>query len=195
MARRILQFVEMRRALRRERVVRDRRNPLDHYDDAELVKRYRFSREGIMTITDIVAADVQHPTRRNYALLPYQQVLIALQYYATGTFQYVAGDPLQVSQQTAWRAIHRVTDSLAKKIGDYVKFPDARNIASVKDGFYWMRNNYTFPGVIGCVDGTHIWILSPHTNEVDYVNRKGYTSLNCQVIRASRFNSMVPISD
>ena len=93
MARRILQLVEMRRALRRERVFRDRRNPLDHYDDAELVKRYRFSREGIMTITDIVAADVQHPTRRNYALLPYQQVLIALQYYATGTYIMWLGTP------------------------------------------------------------------------------------------------------
>jgi hypothetical protein len=77
---------------------------MDIFDDAELVKRYRFSREGIMMITDIVTPDIEHPTRKNFALLPSQQVLIALQYYATGTFQYVVGDPLQVSQRTAHRA-------------------------------------------------------------------------------------------
>ena len=75
----------------------------------------------------------------------------------------MAGDPLQVSQQTAWRAIHRVTDSLAKKIGDYVKFPDARNIASVKDGFYWMRNNYTLSwGDRLCGWNSHMDNISTH---------------------------------
>ena len=127
MGRRVLKLAELRRAMRRERVFRDRRNPLDIFDDAELVKRYRLSREGIMATTDIVAPDIEHPSRRYFALLPSQQVLIALQYYATGTFQYVVGDPLQVSQQTSWCVIHCVTNSLAEKIGDYVQFPDARN--------------------------------------------------------------------
>ena len=135
MARRILELAELRRGMRRERIFRDRRNPIDIFDDAELVKRYRFSREGIMRITDIVKNDIEHPTRRNHALLPSQQVLIALQYYTTGTFQYVVGDPLQVSPQTAWRAIHNVTNSLAEKIGDYVKFPNAQSMANIKDGF------------------------------------------------------------
>ena len=59
---------------------RDRSNPLDSFNDAELVKRCRFFRVGIMHIMDIVALDIQHETRMNFALLPYRQVLIALQY-------------------------------------------------------------------------------------------------------------------
>ena len=140
--------------MRRERVSRDHRNPLDIFDDAELVKRYRLSREGIMAVTDIVAPDIEHLRRRNFALLPQsQQVLIALQYYATGTFQFV-GDPLQVSQQNSWCAIHRVTNSLGEKIGNYVKFPDARNMTKVKYGFYTMRHCTLSrsDGPIGCVD-------------------------------------------
>ena len=35
---------ENRRALRRDRVFRDRWNPLDVYDDAEILRRYRFTR-------------------------------------------------------------------------------------------------------------------------------------------------------
>lgn len=179
MARRIMELVELRRQIRKERVFRDRRNPLDFFDDDKVYERYRFTREGIMHITDIVAPDIEHDTVRNHALLPYQQVLIALQYYATGTFHNVVGDPLQVHRSTANRAIHRVTNALCRRLDDFVKFPDENTIGEIKDGFFNMRR---FPGVIGCVDGTHIWIERPHENEVDYVNRKGYSSINVQVI-------------
>jgi len=40
----------------------------------------------------ILDKDVQHQTRRGVALTPMQQVLIALRFYATGTFQRVIGD-------------------------------------------------------------------------------------------------------
>ena len=46
MARRILELAKIRRTMQKERVFRDRRNPLDIFDDAELVKRCRFSMEG-----------------------------------------------------------------------------------------------------------------------------------------------------
>ncbi|XP_041367057.1 putative nuclease HARBI1 [Gigantopelta aegis] len=132
-----------------------------------------------MRITDIVAVDIEHETRRNCALLPYQQVLIALQYYASGTFHIIVGDPLQISQSTACRSIHRVSTSLAQKIDDFVKFPNNAEAQGIKDEFFQIAQ---FPGVIGCVDGTHVWIISPHEHKVDFVNRKGYHSINVQVI-------------
>jgi hypothetical protein len=42
----------------------------------------------------------------------------------------------------------------------------------IKQGFY---ESGGFPGVIGCVDGTHVRITAP-----SFVNRKGYHSLNVQ---------------
>ena len=152
---------------------------MEIFSDSHLRDRYRFSRAGILYITNLIAPEIEHATRRNCALLPYQQVLIALQYYATGTFHYVVGDPLQVSQSTACRVIRRVTNALSGKINDFVKFPNNNNSVKVKDGFYRLRG---FLGVIGCVDGTHIWIIGPHEHEADYVNRKGYHSINVQVI-------------
>lgn len=35
--------------------------------------------------------------------------------------------------------------------------------------------------MLGCVDGTFIRIQTPSENEPDYVNRKGYHSLNVMV--------------
>ena len=39
-----------------------------------------------------------------------------------------------------------------------------------------------FPGVLGCIDGTHIRVLAPPDEEWAYVNRKGQHSINVQVI-------------
>lgn len=39
-----------------------------------------------------------------------------------------------------------------------------------------------FPKVLGCVDGTQIRISTPTANEADFVNRKGFHSLNVQVL-------------
>ena len=38
-----------------------------------------------------------------------------------------------------------------------------------------------FPNVLGCVDGTFVRIIAPSENEPDFLNRKGFNSLNVQV--------------
>ena len=38
------------------------------------------------------------------------------------------------------------------------------------------------PGVVGCVDGTHVRITRPFEHEKAYVNRKNYHSINVQVM-------------
>ena len=50
-------------------------------------------------------------------------------------------------------------------------------IRTIKRSFYKMAQ---FPGVLGTVDGTLILILAPKENE--YVCRKGFHSLNIQVV-------------
>ena len=39
-----------------------------------------------------------------------------------------------------------------------------------------------FPNIIACVDGTHIKIIAPSHNEWEYVNRKGFHSINVQLM-------------
>lgn len=43
-------------------------------------------------------------------------------------------------------------------------------------------NRFNFPGVIGAIDCTHIAILKPKVNAHNFLNRKGYHSINTQVI-------------
>jgi hypothetical protein len=44
-------MLEVRRAMRRERIFRDRTNPLEIYDDLELLEGFRFDRRTILQIT------------------------------------------------------------------------------------------------------------------------------------------------
>ena len=39
-----------------------------------------------------------------------------------------------------------------------------------------------FPGVLGCIDCTHIPIIAPSDDEYAYANRKGFHSVNVQAI-------------
>ncbi|XP_055910925.1 putative nuclease HARBI1 [Eupeodes corollae] len=46
-----------------------------------------------------------------------------------------------------------------------------------------------FPGVIGCIDGTHVRIIAPKKNlQHLYLNRKGYYSLNVMIVCDYKMN-------
>ena len=52
-----------KRAIRREKLFRDRTNPLDNLDDKENRGRYRFSREGIFRIVEDLRDSLERHTR------------------------------------------------------------------------------------------------------------------------------------
>ena len=85
-------FFALEEENRRERVFRDRLHPYDECDDVDLLKRYRMPRPVLMQVVDLLHDDVAHPTKRSHAVSASLQVLVAIQYYATGSFQLVSGD-------------------------------------------------------------------------------------------------------
>ena len=74
------------------RVFRDRQNPLDYMGDEELMNKYRLPREKIFDLCDLLQEDLERPTNRSHALPVSLQILIALRYFGTGTFQKVIAD-------------------------------------------------------------------------------------------------------
>ena len=148
------------------------------YTDGELRTRYRFGKESIEYITSLIETDLRRKTNRSHALRPIDQVLIALRFYASGNFLQVIGDTVGVDKSTVSRAVHDVSQLLSAKQSMFIKWPTtAAVINENKNGFYRRRR---FPGIIGCIDGTQIRIIAPTKNESDFVNRKGFHSINVQ---------------
>ena len=127
---------ENRRALRRDRVFRDRLNPLDVYDDVDILRRYRFTRPVLLEVIDLLEDDISPFTRRSHAVPATLQVCCALRYFATGTFQLGAGDMVGLSQPTVSRIITRVANGecvRARQSGAALNNFALRNTVSVKN--------------------------------------------------------------
>ncbi|XP_045536867.1 putative nuclease HARBI1 [Papilio machaon] len=87
-----------------------------------------------------------------------------------------------MAQQTVSRCLQEVTNALNASdiLKKYIKFPQNRNERNfIKRRFY---EKYDIPGVIGCIDCTHIAIVRPSEHEEQYFNRKHFHSINTQVI-------------
>ena len=133
----------------REQVFRDRTDPLNCYDDLELVQRFRFSRSSISIITELIAPHL-NSAERSHAAPPHLQVCVALQFVASGNFQIICGDGVHVSQSSASRYIKNVALGLQEIYNQFVNMPGPADKAEVKTKFYELAH---FPGVLGLVDG------------------------------------------
>jgi hypothetical protein len=161
-----------------ERIIRDRINPFELFTGPEFIRRFRFSKQNVVTIIELISVDISPKADRHFAVPPHLQVLIALQFYATGAFQITVGDLIRLHQTTVSRIVKRVSIALADKKQQFVKFPCRENVANVKENFY---NIAGIPTIIGAIDCSHIRISNPGGEDaMRFINRKGYFSLNCQ---------------
>ncbi|XP_040073855.1 putative nuclease HARBI1 [Ixodes scapularis] len=118
-----------------------------------------------MYIADVLASDLTRPTRRNHATPVLIQVLLALKFFATGTFLITAGDFLHLHESTTSR------------------WPTAAEVPELQRQFYAVDG---FPGVVGAIDGTHVRIQGPPLHEEVFVNRHFYHSINVQLVVDAR---------
>lgn len=167
------------------RVIRDRLNPLEEYSDDEIFDRYRFRPATIQYILDSIAPSIVHNTAKNCALPPTLQLLTCLRFLATGAYHRLVGDSIGVSETTTGRCCRSVTDSIITNLlKNSITFPTGNCAREIKQQFLAVAG---FPNVLGCVDGTFIRIIAPSENEPDYVNRKGFHSLNVQAVCDAKY--------
>ncbi|XP_023215260.1 putative nuclease HARBI1 [Centruroides sculpturatus] len=84
--------------------------------------RYRLPKESLRNILERIRHNLIS-TSKNYAMSPLEQLLLALRFYATGTFQLVVGDLNDLSQSSACRAINRVSFLIVQILADYIQQP------------------------------------------------------------------------
>ncbi|KAK4876009.1 hypothetical protein RN001_012431 [Aquatica leii] len=165
----------------RPRVFRNRNHPLQIYDNYEFKQRYRLDKETVIEIAEIIGHQLESATLRNQPLSAMNKILICLRFFATGSFQQVLADQINVSQPTVSRIVPVVTRALASLHEEFITMPrtdETRRKTQLE--FY---NINQFPCVIGAVDGTHIRIQSPGgLNGELYRNRKGWYSYNVQCV-------------
>lgn len=86
----------------------------------ELYAHYRLGREDIVVICDILRSHLERATLRSHALTVKKQVLIALRFYACGSFYEVIGDGLAVTKSTVG-CVHSAPSALARLLGQFLE--------------------------------------------------------------------------
>ena len=168
-------------AVRRPRTYRHRPSQLlDTFSEEEIRDRYRFRRDSIEFICDIVDEDLRRPTRRNHALSVETQVLASLSFLASGCFYQVDADILGIDKSSVCRVVLDFCNSIVSNKERFVKFPftdEEKNGNKLK--FFHIEG---FPSCILSIDGFHVRICTPFEDENSFVCRKGYHSINCQTM-------------
>ena len=164
------------RALRRERLFRDRTNPFDVYDSEDIYNRYRFTCEGIRFLIENLDG-LEPATRRSHSISKELKVFIGLRFLATGSYQSLVGNELdiQLSQASICRCVTQFLNSMTNFGHTCIQWP-ANNKKS-KEHFF---QQFSIPNVVGCIDGMHVKILAP--GGLAFVNRLDYHSLNVQAV-------------
>uniref|UniRef100_A0A8C4SDY6 Putative nuclease HARBI1 n=1 Tax=Erpetoichthys calabaricus TaxID=27687 RepID=A0A8C4SDY6_ERPCA len=157
-----------------ERMYAEHAKPHAQYTTEELYARFRFGRDDIKYIADLVRPKLQHKTKRSHALSVEERCLIALRFYASGTFFQVVGDNMGVDKSTVSNVVKAVSVELASLVNEFVSFPKDDQMAQTKQSFFLLGN---MPNTIGVIDCTHVHIQVPHEREWQYKNRKGRHSL------------------
>lgn len=164
---------------RRENLFRDRFD-IDDYDDVELYDKFRFRRRALFDLVDLLEPTLPAYANRNYTISTEQRLCIALRTFSSGCFQEIAGDTFGVDKSTVSRTITPIIDSLIMLAPRFITTDHFNRPYNLN---YFVTKN--LPNVIGSIDCTHVKIKSPSHFEYEFINRKGFHSINVQAIGTS----------
>lgn len=134
---------------------------------------YRFKNENVEWLSEHFIGE--NGETRGGALSSEDKMKIFLRYVADPGFQVGVGEDIGVHQSTISRTVNFVASKISEKSHLWIKFPEDINHAKTK----W-RRRFSFPSAIGALDFMHVRITKPHVHGDEYINRKGFPSINIQ---------------
>lgn len=116
---------------------------------------------------------------RGGALSSRMRMELFLRYVSDPGFQSGVAEDFGIHRTTVGKNFTYVMDNIFTKAHNWIRFP--RTPVDINGAKLLWQTRFKIPTVIGAVDCTHIEIQKPHQFGDEYVNRKGYSSLNVQM--------------
>lgn len=177
---------QLRQLREQSRRLRDTSDPFS-LPDVHFIRLFRLNKDLVTYLFQELQQHMGNHAR--ISRINYQQrILITLRFYATGNYQRGIGQEylLAVSQPIVSRSVEEVSRVLVLHFAnDWIQFPDDVTKNANKREFFQYCG---IPGIIGAIDCTHVKIVAPSQEEHAYLNRKGYHSINVQLICDTHLN-------
>lgn len=163
-------------------------DPTEVLSDVEFKSHFRFAKESVRRLVQLLEGDLVPEGRRSNRgrpLTPLQKVCIALNHFAGALFQRVAAHCGGVSKTAAHYAIRQVTDALVNRRKEFIRY---HSRASMRHTAVRMEEQFGLPRFAFAVDGVFIKFdgaprsVPPNTQKQDYWGRKSGHCVNALVV-------------
>ncbi|CAG5019210.1 unnamed protein product [Parnassius apollo] len=165
---------------RQTRVNRRKMVQIVEMEELEFVHRFRLDKQSFWRLCDDLRRLTSLKGIREISLEI--KVLCTLSFLATGSYQRIVGLTQHLIQRTTSRCIRQVVEALSHPaiLNKWILFPSSQQKqAQIRLEF---QRRFRLPDIVGCIDCTHVAIVKPPVEEHLFFNRKGYHSLNVQIV-------------
>ena len=154
------------------------------YIPEDFRSHFRMSRHIVTVLEHLLAVhnDIPHNTghRGRPPVELGKQLLLSLWILGNPECLRSVADRFDVCRATGYRVYRRVCKAIVRHLMDeFITIPTGQKAQAVMEVFEEKRG---FPAVLGAIDGTHIPIKASNHNHEQYINRKGFFSVQLQVI-------------
>ena len=145
---------------------------------------FRMSRHTVSVLEHLLSVHNDIPQFADHGGRPpvvlRKQILLTLWVFGDPECLRSVADRFDVCRASAYRVYRRVCKAIVRHLmNEFIKFPTGQKAQAVMEAFERKRG---FPGILGAIDGTHIPIKAPNHNHEQYINRKGFFSVQLQIV-------------
>ena len=128
----------------------------------------------------MVQNDIHHSDTTMCSAVPPKRRLALTVYSLASTAEYrTIGNLFGVFASFVCLCVRVVCRAIIERLAKFIKFPKGNQLREVIKGY---KKTWGFPMCAGAIDGTHIPINPPSESDAEYVNRKGYHSIQMQAV-------------
>ena len=151
-----------------------------HWSDTEWKENFRLSRATFRFLCRVLQPRLERCHTVRQPLSHEERVAICLWRLGTNTEYRTISHLFGVGLSTVCVCVHDVCAAIVELLaGQYIKFPKGQGLRVIVDGF---MSKWGFPQCVGALDGSHIKVIAPKDNPLDYFNRKGQHSVVLQAL-------------
>ncbi|XP_067636685.1 putative nuclease HARBI1 [Eurosta solidaginis] len=162
------------------RILRDKCNRLE-LPNASFHQFYRINKPAFKYLLDVLHSGLP-VARKRFAIDTVVKLSPALKFFGEGACQkrVVRQVDVGLSQSSFSHVLSEVLNVFEECLcNQWIKWPTKDEMREIALDFH---QQFNIPGIIGCIDGTHVRIIGPRNNNHLYYNRKGYYSMNVLLV-------------
>ena len=143
----------------------------NHFTDDQWYENFQVTKGTFAFILIKVNEEISHKDTIMRNAVPAKIRLAITLYFLASTAEYrTITNLFGVSPAFVSICVKEVCQAVWKCLPTVVRFPEGENLLQIIQCY---EEQWGFPMCAGAIDGTHIPVLAPSQNHIEYVNRKG----------------------